>query len=104
MKRHAVRFLFEDGDFPRWSEADDLYTESVESSIRRSFLQADQALSDEASVSRSSGTTALTALILGRFVQPPPPPLFCLFSFASPSPLIYLAAYDMMLTPCAKQL
>lgn len=67
MKRHALRFLFEDGDFPQWSESDDdeMYIESVESSVRRAFLQADLALSDEASVSRSSGTTALTALVLG---------------------------------------
>lgn len=76
MKRHAIRFLFEDGDFPQWSEADNLYMESVESSVRRAFLQADQALSDEASVSRSSGTTALTALVLGRSVH--------FFFFASP--------------------
>lgn len=70
MKRHALRFLFEDGDFPQWSESDDdeMYMESVESSVRRAFLQADLALSDEASVSRSSGTTALTALVLGRLV------------------------------------
>ncbi|KAJ3709380.1 hypothetical protein LUZ61_013085 [Rhynchospora tenuis] len=66
MKRHALSFLFEHGDFPQWSQADDMYMQSVEKCVRRAFLQADLALSDDASVNRSSGTTALTALVLER--------------------------------------
>lgn len=67
MKSHATRFLFQDAHFPQWSEAAHSYMDSVESSIRCAFLQADQALSHEPSVSRSSGTTALAALVLGRY-------------------------------------
>jgi len=67
MKRHAMRFLFEDSEFPQASQVDEMYLQSVESSVRRAFLQADLALADDLDISRSSGTTALTALVFGRY-------------------------------------
>ncbi|OEL33829.1 putative protein phosphatase 2C 47 [Dichanthelium oligosanthes] len=66
MKRHAMRFLFEDSEFPQASRVDEMYLQSVENSVRRAFLQADLALADDLDISRSSGTTALTALVFGR--------------------------------------
>ncbi|XP_076905490.1 putative protein phosphatase 2C 2 isoform X2 [Bidens hawaiensis] len=41
-------------------------TDEVEVSLRKAFLSADLALAEEATVSTSSGTTALIALLLGR--------------------------------------
>jgi protein phosphatase PTC2/3 len=67
MKRHAMRFLFEESEFPQASQVDEVYLESVESCVRRAFLQADLALADDLDISRSSGTTALTALVFGRY-------------------------------------
>uniref|UniRef100_A0A0A9DKU0 protein-serine/threonine phosphatase n=1 Tax=Arundo donax TaxID=35708 RepID=A0A0A9DKU0_ARUDO len=66
MKRHAMRFLFEDSEFPQAAQVDEIYLQSVEKSVRRAFLQADLALADDLDISRSSGTTALTALVFGR--------------------------------------
>lgn len=40
----------------------------VENCIRKAFLVADMALCEDSSVSSSSGTTALTALIFGRYI------------------------------------
>ncbi|XP_020598909.1 probable protein phosphatase 2C 47 [Phalaenopsis equestris] len=68
IKRHAVRFFFEDAKFPNASQADTVFLESVENSVRNAFLQADLALADDCTVSTSSGTTALTALIFGRIL------------------------------------
>ncbi|ONK63109.1 uncharacterized protein A4U43_C07F11510 [Asparagus officinalis] len=68
IKRHAIRFFFEDPDFPQASEADNIYVESVESSIRKAFLLADLALADDCNISTSSGTTALAALVFGRLL------------------------------------
>ncbi|KAJ6810258.1 putative protein phosphatase 2C 47 [Iris pallida] len=68
IKRHAIRFFFEDADFPHASQADELFVESVESSVRKAFLLADLALADDCTVSASSGTTALTALVFGRLL------------------------------------
>lgn len=68
IKRHAIRFFFEDAEFPRASKADSVFLESVENSVRKTFLQADLALADECTVSTSSGTTALTALVFGRIL------------------------------------
>ncbi|KAK9055879.1 hypothetical protein SSX86_026966 [Deinandra increscens subsp. villosa] len=42
--------------------------EEVEDSLRKAFLSADFALAEDPGVSTSSGTTALTALILGRLL------------------------------------
>ncbi|XP_072983720.1 probable protein phosphatase 2C 2 [Typha latifolia] len=66
MKRHAIRLFFEDAEFPQASQADDIFMASLEISIRRAFLLADKALADDGTVSSSSGTTALTALVFGR--------------------------------------
>ncbi|XP_051224554.1 probable protein phosphatase 2C 2 [Lolium perenne] len=66
MKRHAMRLFFEDSEFPNAIEEDDFFSESVENAIRKGFLSADLALADDSVISRSSGTTALTALIFGR--------------------------------------
>lgn len=67
-KKHATRFLFKDANFPRASEADNNFVESVENSVREAFLLADLALAEDSTVSSSSGTTALTAMVFGRFV------------------------------------
>ncbi|CAL9148429.1 unnamed protein product [Musa hybrid cultivar] len=69
IKRHAIRFLFEDAKFP-WasSEADKDFVESVENSVRQAFLLADVAMAEDCTVSSSSGTTALTALVFGRLL------------------------------------
>jgi protein phosphatase 2C family protein 2/3 len=66
MKRHAIRLFFEDSEFPQALEEDESFYESVEKSIHNAFLSADLALADDLAISRSSGTTALAALIFGR--------------------------------------
>lgn len=66
IRKNVMRFLFEDVSFPQSSEEDDVFLEGVESSLRKAYLMADQALADDCSVSSSSGTTALTAMIFGR--------------------------------------
>lgn len=67
-KKHAIRFLFEDANFPWASEADNNFVESVENSVREAFLLADLALAEDSTVSSSSGTTALTAMVFGRIL------------------------------------
>ncbi|KAL6626314.1 hypothetical protein ACP70R_030040 [Stipagrostis hirtigluma subsp. patula] len=66
MKKNAMRLFFEDAEFPQASQEDEMFVESVEDSIRKAFLRADLALADDSVINRSSGTTALTALVLGR--------------------------------------
>lgn len=62
-----MRFLFGDSDFLQSSEMDqETFPLQVENCMRKGFLQADLALADDATVSPSSGTTALTALVVGR--------------------------------------
>lgn len=68
IKRHALRFLFEDGNFPQASVADNDFMVSVENSVREAFLLADLALAEDCSINSSSGTTALTALVFGKYV------------------------------------
>ncbi|KMT10019.1 hypothetical protein BVRB_5g122340 [Beta vulgaris subsp. vulgaris] len=68
VRKNVTRFFFEDVNFPEASELNDLFLEGVEDCLRRAFLLADLALSDDCSISTSSGTTALTALILGRLL------------------------------------
>ncbi|KAF9591687.1 hypothetical protein IFM89_005559 [Coptis chinensis] len=68
MKENAIKIFFKDADFLQTIEADDVFLEAVENSIRNAFLFADLALAKECTVSSSSGTTALTALILGRLL------------------------------------
>lgn len=70
IRKHAMRLFFEDADFPQTSQADDNdgFLDEVSNSVRKAFLLADDALADDCTVSSSSGTTALTALVLGRLV------------------------------------
>ncbi|PHU13286.1 putative protein phosphatase 2C 47 [Capsicum chinense] len=69
VRQHVLRFLFEETNFPQTSEVDETFLKEVKNSVREAFLHADLALADECSVSNSSGTTALTALILGRLLM-----------------------------------
>ncbi|GAV71654.1 PP2C domain-containing protein [Cephalotus follicularis] len=66
IKRNAIRLFFEDANLPQTSDIDDLFLKELENSHKKAFLLADLALADESSVSSSCGTTALTALVLGR--------------------------------------
>ncbi|XP_068658685.1 probable protein phosphatase 2C 2 [Aristolochia californica] len=68
MRKNAMRFFFEDSDFPRafQAEADESFLEELENSVRKAFLLADLALADDCTISSSSGTTALTAMVFGR--------------------------------------
>ncbi|KAL6190793.1 hypothetical protein ACLB2K_037187 [Fragaria x ananassa] len=66
IKRNAMRLFFEDADFPRTVDFDGAFFKELENSHKKAFLLADQALADEHSVDASCGTTALTALVLGR--------------------------------------
>nr|XP_016448656.1 PREDICTED: probable protein phosphatase 2C 2 [Nicotiana tabacum] len=69
VRKHVLRLLFEDANFPQTSEVDDAFLKEVENSLREGFLLADLALADECNVCSSSGTTALTALVLGRLLM-----------------------------------
>lgn len=66
IRKNVIRLLFEDVNFPQASEVNDVFLEEVENSVRKAFHRADQALAEDRSVSSSSGTTALTAMIFGR--------------------------------------
>ncbi|XP_027332367.1 probable protein phosphatase 2C 47 isoform X2 [Abrus precatorius] len=66
VKRNAMRLFFEDANMLQSYETDEVFLKKLEDSHRRAFLRADLALADEQSVSSSCGTTALTALVLGR--------------------------------------
>lgn len=66
IKRNAMRLFFEDARLPQTSDINDVFIEALVDSHRKAFLQADIALAEESSVSNSCGTTALTALVLGR--------------------------------------
>ncbi|KAK7329613.1 hypothetical protein VNO77_23783 [Canavalia gladiata] len=66
VKKNAMKLFFEDADMLQAYNADALFLKRLEDCHRRAFLGADLALADEQSVSSSCGTTALTALILGR--------------------------------------
>ena len=69
IRKNALRFFFEDVNFPQTCEVDDVFLGGVENSLRNSFLLADLALADDCTVNSSSGTTALTALIFGRYLH-----------------------------------
>ncbi|KAJ6842362.1 putative protein phosphatase 2C 47 [Iris pallida] len=56
VRKNILKFILDDSHFPS----------SVEKAIRNAFVKADHALADSSSLDRSSGTTALTALIFGR--------------------------------------
>ncbi|KAL5700714.1 protein-serine/threonine phosphatase [Ranunculus cassubicifolius] len=68
IKKNAMKIFFKDADFLQTIEADDVLLEAIEASIRNAFLCADLALANDSNVSTSSGTTAITALILGRLL------------------------------------
>ncbi|KAK9266709.1 hypothetical protein L1049_007362 [Liquidambar formosana] len=69
VKKNVVKLFFEDVNFPQTYEVDDGFPEEVMNSLRKAFLMADSALADDCSVSSSSGTTVLTALILGSLLM-----------------------------------
>ncbi|VFQ59564.1 unnamed protein product [Cuscuta campestris] len=71
VRKNAIRFFFKDAHFPQTCDNidDPVFLGELESCLRRGFLLADLALADERSVSTSSGTTALTALVLGRLLM-----------------------------------
>ncbi|KAJ7973115.1 Protein phosphatase 2C-like protein [Quillaja saponaria] len=69
IRKNVMRFVFEDVNFPQTFKVDDVFLEEVENSLRKAFLVADLSLADDCSVSSSSGTTALTALIFGRLLM-----------------------------------
>ncbi|CAK9328899.1 unnamed protein product [Citrullus colocynthis] len=66
VKRNAMRLFFEDADWLKMQDIDSISLKDLENSHRKAFQLADLALADEQSVSSSCGTTALTALVLGR--------------------------------------
>ncbi|CAN4107096.1 unnamed protein product [Withania somnifera] len=66
VRTNAMRFFFEDAKLPQTSVVDQAFLEELESSHFRAFLVADQALADECTVDAYCGTTAITALVLGR--------------------------------------
>ncbi|KAL0367839.1 UNVERIFIED_CONTAM: putative protein phosphatase 2C 49 [Sesamum radiatum] len=67
MKNNAMRFFFKDAELPQTADIDEKFLQDLETSHRKSFLLADQAFADEHSIIDSyCGTTALTALVLGR--------------------------------------
>lgn len=65
-----MKFFFEDVSFPQTSEVDNVFLQELEVSLTKAFLLADSALADDCSVNSSSGTTALTTLIFGRYGSP----------------------------------
>lgn len=55
-RRNILEFIVEDSDFPN----------GLKKAVKNAFVKADHALADTNSLDNSSGTTALTVLILGR--------------------------------------
>ena len=72
IRKNVLRLFFEDVNFPQMPDFDEVLPEEIQNCLRKAFLLADQALADDSGVSNSCGTTALTALVLGRYVLPPP--------------------------------
>ncbi|CAI9259845.1 unnamed protein product [Lactuca saligna] len=66
LKNHAINLLFTDPDLPQTSTINESFLQKLENSHSKAFLLADKALANECSISDYCGTTALTALILGR--------------------------------------
>ena len=56
VRKNILKFIIEDGHFPN----------SMQEAIKSAFEKADHEIADSHSLDRSSGTTALTALIFGR--------------------------------------
>ncbi|KAL2551197.1 Protein-serine/threonine phosphatase [Forsythia ovata] len=55
-RKNILKFILEDSHF----------SAGVKRALRNAFMKADYALADAKYLDRSSGTTALTALVLGR--------------------------------------
>lgn len=66
VKENAMKLFFKDADMPQTSDINDAVLAELENSYKKAFLLADLALADECSISSTCGTTALTALLLGR--------------------------------------
>ncbi|XP_071696757.1 probable protein phosphatase 2C 49 [Rutidosis leptorrhynchoides] len=66
LKEHAMKLFFLDSDLPQTSDIDDIFLQELEDSRCKAFLLADKALANECSISDYCGSTALTALILGK--------------------------------------
>ncbi|KAL9682274.1 hypothetical protein QQ045_014069 [Rhodiola kirilowii] len=66
IKKNATRLFIEDTYMPQTADVDSLMVEELKYSHRMAFLSADLALANDCYASLSSGTTALTALVLGR--------------------------------------
>ncbi|OWM80022.1 probable protein phosphatase 2C 2 isoform X2 [Punica granatum] len=69
VKENIIKLIFEDANFPVSSEVDGRFLVGLMNSLQRAYLLADQALADDCGVSRSTGTTALTAFIFGRLLM-----------------------------------
>ncbi|TQE01331.1 hypothetical protein C1H46_013011 [Malus baccata] len=69
VRKNVLRLFFEGAKFPRTSDVDENFSEELENSLRKAFHLVDLALADDGSVSSSSGTTALTAMIFGRLLM-----------------------------------
>ena len=59
-RKNILKFIVEDSQFPC----------GLRKAVKNAFVKADHALADSSSLDNSSGTTALTALILGRCLVP----------------------------------
>ncbi|KZV39315.1 putative protein phosphatase 2C 49-like [Dorcoceras hygrometricum] len=69
LKNNAIKFFFEDAELPQTSDVDENFLHELEISHRRAFLLVDRALADEQShVDSYCGTTALIAMVLGRYL------------------------------------
>lgn len=66
VKDNAMRLFFEEAALPQLYDIDDKLLQDLEKSHCKAFSLADQALANECSVCDFCGTTALTALVLGR--------------------------------------
>ncbi|XP_073002382.1 probable protein phosphatase 2C 27 isoform X2 [Typha latifolia] len=58
VRKNILKFIIDDSHFPM----------SAEKALKSAFMKADHALADSRSLDRSSGTTALAALIFGRML------------------------------------
>ncbi|CAI9765802.1 unnamed protein product [Fraxinus pennsylvanica] len=69
VKNNAMKFFFEDANLPQTSDDDEKFFQDLERAHRKAFSSIDLALADEqSSVDSYCGTTALTALVLGRYL------------------------------------
>ncbi|KAG7577584.1 PPM-type phosphatase domain superfamily [Arabidopsis thaliana x Arabidopsis arenosa] len=70
IKENAMRLFFEDAVFRQSpSVVDSFFLKELEKSHREAYRLADLAMDDERIVSSSCGTTALTALVIGRHLM-----------------------------------